>query len=467
MINDKITYQYYLRGTLELMSPLMIGSGESINSDKDLVRNHDGIVFIPGTSIAGVIRSYLENNYANNLKLISYLFGGSEKDAKQSLFSFYDAIPVNKPEIVIRNGVALNYKTRTAKDKRKYDYELVERGCCFDFRLKLEIRKYQLEKMKEFIADNRSVHNITAYIEDVIYQLVKNINKQNIRFGGKTKRGFGSVKLNDIKLLKLDFVNNRDFSTQQWINFEWSSFDSNDSIKSFNHSKLQKQTKDVVIKVRFEIPHSLLIRFPSSLMSGQDSQQLYSEGKPVIPGTTWTGAIRNAITSVGEELDRKEKVEMMINEIFGYVDEGKATARASRLRIDESIVFKSKLIDYTRNRIDRFTGGVINAALFTEAPVFKGEVLLKLVFTKYDSDMDASHIGLLLLGLQDLMQGIQPVGGGVNVGRGILKGINLEISIGDEIFIIDKEQIERFEYSDRIYEEFMGPLAANLQEESQ
>ena len=49
-----------LKGILTAKTPFMIGSGESEGSDVDILRNKLGEVFIPGTSLAGVCRDYLE-----------------------------------------------------------------------------------------------------------------------------------------------------------------------------------------------------------------------------------------------------------------------------------------------------------------------------------------------------------------------------------------------------------------------
>lgn len=49
-----------LKGVLTAKTPFMVYGGESEDSDADIIRNKNGEVFIPGTSLAGVCRDYLE-----------------------------------------------------------------------------------------------------------------------------------------------------------------------------------------------------------------------------------------------------------------------------------------------------------------------------------------------------------------------------------------------------------------------
>jgi hypothetical protein len=99
------------------------------------------------------------------------------------------------------------------------------------------------------------------------------------------------------------------------------------------------------------------------------------------------------------------------------VDPQKKTAVASRVTIEESIIEAEQAMSYTRNKVDRFTGGVVDSALFTEKPVYRGSVSLNLTL-KNPKDWEK---GILLLALKDIANGIQPVGGAANVGRGILQ----------------------------------------------
>ena len=47
MTNDQIVERIYIKGELELVSPLILGSGEEENTDIDVLRDWEGKPFIP------------------------------------------------------------------------------------------------------------------------------------------------------------------------------------------------------------------------------------------------------------------------------------------------------------------------------------------------------------------------------------------------------------------------------------
>jgi hypothetical protein len=81
------------------------------------------------------------------------------------------------------------------------------------------------------------------------------------------------------------------------------------------------------------------------------------------------------------------------------------------------------LLGVSRVKIDRFTGGAYESALFSEQPEIgipdKESVTLDLTLRNPND----AELGLLLLLLKDLWTGDLPIGGESSVGRGRLKGI--------------------------------------------
>ena len=101
-----------------------------------------------------------------------------------------------------------------------------------------------------------------------------------------------------------------------------------------------------------------------------------------------------------------------------------------RDRVDDSPILDGQSLYPTRVRIDRFTGGALDAHLFDEAPVYglpATTVTLKLQV----QDPTAADIGLLLLLLKDLWTQDLPVGGEAAVGRGRLTGMIAELALPD------------------------------------
>ena len=109
----------------------------------------------------------------------------------------------------------------------------------------------------------------------------------------------------------------------------------------------------------------------------------------------------------------------LIKNTFGWVDDKNKSKEAipSKVVIDESKIEGGKLLPYVRNKVDRFTGGVVNSALFDEKPVYRGNVTLN---CELRNPQDYEK-GLLILAIKELQNGIQTVGGGSNIGRGRLE----------------------------------------------
>ncbi len=426
-IKDKITERIYIRGKLELISPLVLGSGQDENTDIDLIRDWDGKPFIPGTAIAGAVRHYLDEILEQ--ELVKTVFGKKEKDSIQSLISFYDALPLGDPKIRIRDGVRLGHETKTAEDQAKYDYEILEPSQAFSFKSEVVIRENHVSEKDR--------------INDLLFLMLNALKKEKISFGAKTRRGFGMMRLHDEKALCLNMTKSDDI--QKWIDFKWDNFEGTENISTLMKSVFQPKELNnfTEISAEFEIPYSILIRHYSDSPGEPDTTHLVSNEKSVIPGTSWNGAIRHAVYHILKQLDQSDRFDELTNDLFGYVNEDKKEARASRIIIRESLIEGGEPLTYTRNKVDRFTGGVVDSASFDEMPHYGGEVKLDIAIKKPQK----WEIGLILLALKDMGSGIQPVGGGANVGRGILEAQKISIE------------------SDTSEEEYFKDLAAKLQEQ--
>ena len=139
MRKDSITQRFFMSLSLRLCAPISIGSGQDTITDMDILRDAEGIPYIPGTSIAGVLRSYLNNSYMKYM--VAPLFGddSSEDNGKMSSLYFYDA-PLCNYAVEERELVSLDaYKTSIKKSK--FDMEAVSAGTMFDLRLEGVVRK--------------------------------------------------------------------------------------------------------------------------------------------------------------------------------------------------------------------------------------------------------------------------------------------------------------------------------------
>ena len=428
---NPIIQRFYIKGQLQVVSPLVIGSGEDDRTDIDLVRDAGGNPFIPGAALAGVLRhftrNHLEDVNGDEHPVIKSLLGKTEKDSTLSLFMISDSILHKNSacRVTVRDGLELDPSSKTVgthktEDGRsaagaKYDYEVIEPGAAFDLKMEMVIR----EKDRDGI----------DAIYDALGFILHALANDSLALGAKTRRGFGKIRFEkeNLRILKLDMQHKQDI--EKWIGFDWQdwNFEPNMTLEELTPKLLIFDTQPrFTVSAAFTIPYSLLIRHYNVNPAEEDTVQLKSNGKCVIPGTSWNGALRQAIYSQLHYLTGDEtRTKNILKSLFGEVDSQNNKARASRLLIEESIIHKKQEISYTRNKVDRFTGGVVESALFTEKPVYGGTVTLNIILEKPD-DWEK---GLVLLGLKDISNGIHPVGGAANIGRGILQAEYRDIKI--------------------------------------
>ena len=407
MIKEKI--YYYIRFKLE--SPLSVGNGDDNLTDHDCVRNSNGDLFIPATSIAGVFSHYLNEEQRN-------LFAPkSNNEYLQSPYFISDAILTSSNvNMSIRDGVKLT-ENKTAEKSAKYNFEVIETGAEFDFRIELTIRDGDnADKMKE-----------------IVDFLLNGFNSGEIVLGLKSKRGYGKVSL--IRVYKKSFDNDIDsllkFNKYNVKNYDEYILKQENLNKNFDY-----------LEVELEQIGGLSIRRYSSRAGEADFEHIKSNGTPVIPGTSWAGLIRGQVERYVNLIENQFNIKLDVNldHWFGREKHKNSEAVASNIIVEESIIEKSKEITLTRNKIDRFSGGASDRALFTEKAVFNGTtklgIKIKKGITYKDNELqedstkstknskvenNSKIVGLIALVLKDIDNGLIALGGQTSVGRGIFK----------------------------------------------
>ena len=143
-----VTKKILLEGTLSLDSPLLIGTGLTARearqeTDTQVLKDKKERPFIPGTSLAGVLRTLLADEDA------ALLFGAAERGEKaggaQSAIDIEDVL-LEDAAIVVRDGVGIADFARTSLAGRKYNYEAVERGAKGRLRMTVTVRRAHAEK---------------------------------------------------------------------------------------------------------------------------------------------------------------------------------------------------------------------------------------------------------------------------------------------------------------------------------
>lgn len=420
MSDAKVMQKIVLAGTLQLNSPLIIGSGtetESRTNEADLhiLKNKQEKPFIPGTSLAGVLRDWLAgNNPAATDKLFGFV---TQNDAGmndiQSAVAVSDVV-LDNAMIVVRDGVSIDGYTGTGIKGAKYDYEAVERGATGNFSMVVTIRAYQEKNIPE-------LNTLIEQMADRLYT--------GIRVGALTAKGFGLVTVPDIVV---DYYNFRDKnSVTSWLLKQ-------SSKKQYFGKLAEEETGNAfVVDGDFELLTSLLLRDQNVNEKSGDTKlnavPMKSKGDYLIPGTSLKGVLRHQAEKILSVLGKPES---LLYNLMGYSVENES--RKSRFIVNE-VYLKNGVIekDQTRNRIDRFTGGTIESALFTNRALYQEKPSVPVVHLHFEiKDCADWEAGLALFMLKDLWTGNIALGGEKSIGRGLLKGVSASISYKGERYTV-------------------------------
>lgn len=401
-----------LKGKIELISPLKIGSHKGDNTDNDVLIDKDGIPYIPATAFIGVLRHYLK---IDDKSYLDKIFGKEREDeSKDDNTSriYCSDLRTNLKEnlIEIRDGIEIDSKTGIVKKGAKFNYEIVKKGVEFSFFIELNV--YEKDKDESFIST-----------------IVDILQNGKINLGSKTNTGFGKIKLKEYKYIYLDFNNKLD--VLKWIKKD---FSNSVEIKA---NPLIIDDKTFTINATFSLKNSLLIKSYTSDPKMPDSVHLTSDGKNIISGSSIKGAVRSRARRIINTLGLRE---IIFEELFGDVDlKNKKRAKKGKVQVQEVEIPKFISEMQTRIKINRFTGGTIDGALFESMPIFtdfKEKVKdVKITLSGYKD----YEIGILLLVLKDLWSGDISIGGDKGIGRGVFQGENAEISWGNKSIQLDND----------------------------
>lgn len=449
-----------LKGQLRLLSPLIIGGGSSLYGDSDIIilKDKEGNPYIPSSSLNGALKHRFneyhykgtEDGYKQN-KL--WFWGGEyklrlengEHDRRscQSSMIITDLVlsEGNKAHITVRDGIKINRKSGITEEGAKFDFEIVEPGISFDFQMEVVIRK---------VFNRELFHSFFTWIA---YQL----SESNVAIGARTSQGFGRCRLENITSYMFDYRNKSDIIA--WLSGQW---DGTKSVQ-MDYSKIKDlfsyKHKQFKIKAYFRVKNSLIIGSYSGNPEAPDKVHIKSlhgsEKIAVVPGTSLRGALRSRAERIINTLGRDGTE--VLKGLFGWVqdDKGKidssSKAFKSRIRIEEKPITINTFVEEIQHRIkiNRFTGGVINNALFDSMPIWalqdnESMITLELSIDNY-KEWEA---GLMLLVLKDLWNGDLAIGGEKSIGRGILAGQRAFIDLDGQHIIMEQKNDQLLLYKE-------------------
>lgn len=304
---NPIVERTYIRIDGKLAAPLLIGSGQDEKTDHDLIRDQQGQPFVPGSSLAGAFLHQLQQLYPNlEDRELKKLFGTS---IWQSRLIVYD-MTLHAPKLVTRDGVKLD-SYKTAIDQAKYELEAVDREASYTMRLEWIVRA-DTEKEKEKEAQ-------------WLYRMIDGLADGRITIGAKSNRGFGKLTVDRVECKH--FNHRHPEESRKWLQWSW------DQLSEGSRWEREKSQLPVpraatdaaaehCLTIPLAIDQTFMIR---SYRVGEqllDYKQLYSGMErewPVIPGTTWAGALRHRLLVLLKSFFPSEsnEHEKIVDELFG------------------------------------------------------------------------------------------------------------------------------------------------------
>ena len=463
MNKSKILRGFIIRGTLKSESPLIIADGSKTSDLTDVIvlRNKKNKPYIPGTSLAGVLRHNYKYYSGTDDVLTkvtkSLLFGdinGNDSEGYQSALRIFD-VTLEKTNNIYRDGVSIEYGLGVAKDGHKYDIEAIDKGATGDIYIESVIRKGHIDILKEYLA--KLTPNETYTDDALLTILIESVKRlvdmlyNGVQVGGFTTKGFGRIKVENCKLDEFTFANPQ--SLIKWITRNTSNVSGDETYKG-KYKEVKKNTFKAILMAN--IDSTLLVRGISNDPS-IDATMLKSQDDYVLPGSSIKGVFRHHCQYILEKLNKWDtwsQLDSMGTNLFDRLFGGMIYEKEedklkvvgyikSRLSVEEAYIQSKQVKNkvQTRNRIDRFTGGVIDSALFTDESIYqhdKTDGIIKLQFEI--TDCSEAEAGLMLILIRDLWVGKLTFGSNASIGRGRLCGQSASIWIDDNYYYMENQK---------------------------
>ena len=440
---EKLNHRYIARIKVEAITPLFVGSGgASLITDALAVRDHNGLPMIPGTSLTGVLRHSLEdfskgNNNWNDIfgyqgkdndglgsRLIissGYLVLGNGKIAEGLNTEISSEILSKFQKLPTRQHVKITHKG-VAEDKGLFDNEVVYAGAQFIFEIELKGTK----------AD-----------EDSWKQIIKEIKSPSFRIGQGTRDGYGNLKVIGLYEKVYNLENENDF--EAYLNL-------NPSLNSIEIEHLEEEENNNTADYTLDLtPDDFVIfseGFGDAEVDNKPTEEeiiVYNDGKidfenrTLIPASSIKGAIAHRTAfhynklnkfyadTINEDLKNYvEENNQAVKTLFGekaQVVNGNMLGERGIVILDDLYyddIDNSKIFNHVA--IDRFTGGGIDGALFSEKVSYKKDKKITLKINLFETVEDTDIIKALEEALKDICRGLLPLGGMTTKGFGMFTG---------------------------------------------
>lgn len=460
-----IDHRFLARVIIEAATPLAAHSGDrEVQTDALVIRDVNGLPYIPGSSISGVIRHAWKDAENDVDKLFGfqknpYQVKKDEPDGLGSRIIITEARILNsKGEVVdgfcpdeiandsllkeyvnlpVRQHVRITHKG-VAADKGKFDEQVVFMGTRFCF--EMEMLGYKEEA-------------------ETFAKLLSVLNQSTFRLGGSSRKGFGKIEVKEILYCSLAIDDKAYLEKSSNLENSLAWYKKNN--KNLPNTKVvNKQTTRLCYQLRpenFFLFGSGFGDDDADLTPVKEQKVTWKNGvgelanyEYLIPASSVKGALAHRTAFYFNQLDgffadgkTKEEVEAhtgnkneAVRLLFGCEgdEQGEGKQRGNVMLSDMFINATQEKI-FNHVAIDRFTGGGIDGALFAEKAAYwhndcqdeyplKLEILIdKQSMEKVDKKgIKEKALKAFDMALDDLCNGLLPLGGGVNKGHGIFNG---------------------------------------------
>jgi CRISPR/Cas system CSM-associated protein Csm3 (group 7 of RAMP superfamily) len=440
--------RYIARVTIEFQTPFIIGGGEDdCLSDSFFVIDMNGLPTIPGSSIAGVLKSRFKQCEKVGAEDVDSFFGyqagtngtGSMITVSWACIHDKDNVPAEglidqeklADDVVLNNAVYALTRDHvriehrgTAEHQGKFDEKCVPAGHRFTFEMMLE-------------GAEKDHHG---------WQILLGIIASGaMRLGGRTRQGLGSFKVNIIQERCFDLRHKDDYNAFLRHPVELS--------KGIDMPNTLENHKGAVFANDISLTLPLLAEGFWMVGGGLDEEIDITPVKAArivwgsgntgsvggeeiyLPGTALKGPLSHRVAYYfdafkGMCADKAEKGlykdnvgegNEAVRELFGYAKQDEETGQPGNVFIDDLLLGTpgTKIISHVS--IDRFTGGArtMSGALFSEAPVYRGKSIpLKITITDYHKITDSDLKKAFYNAIRDLAEGQLAIGSGSGRGNG-------------------------------------------------
>ena len=442
------------RVTVETVSGFTIGTGGGDDlRDSVCVTDANGLPSIPGSSIAGVLRSAVGRSRGE--PFAQALFGHMHNDGQASRVEVSWAqvhdgrnrpVPLRSPDLVpdkvlefLRVGVTRDHVRINGRGvvdgAGKFDETLVPVGARFTFELQL----------------------VNGTDEEEA-ELVRVLEGGALRMGGRTRMGHGLFKVVSLRGRRFKLAESS-ADLEAWLSLgtgmersellpAWTGVVQRGQA-GMSTLQLTLQPQDYWLvgggepHERYELARGEVRRVADivpvteaaiSWSGDVGSVAVDSDVELLLPATSVKGAIRHRFEFLAR--CRGEAKRALVDEVFGALRGGEQDGEDVRggtgcvYFTDARLKLKDRPSGFQEHVcIDRFSGAPMSGMLFSEAPRYRGRPV-EITVHVVDGRISSESREILKEALRDLARGRLALGGGANRGHGYFEG-TLKVLGGD------------------------------------